>query len=838
MAKSLKSAFNLHGQLLLYIASAWLVGIFLASLVALSSLWFLLGVAGGLILLVLCWSDHKARLILFLASCLLLGAWRYTTATLREDPQSIARFIGDQPLQILGTVTDEPRLIGRSRLLAITVYSLARDKQTTWKPVDGQIDVRTFGTAIEDPYGANYGDVVVLRGKLQAQPSSSMLGTLATMTFPRVSVKQSNTLSPIAMLYHLRLMLANIIERALPQPEAALLVAIFLSIRTSALKPLLPAFNATGIAHLIAPSGFKVTILAGLVGKSMALFHKGRAPGLARQRVTWQSWLVTGLKVASVGIYTMLSGAGPAAIRAGVMGILLVIAPHLGRRYNVYTALAATALVMSSIHPFVLWDASFQLSFLGTLGIVLFTPFLQRFLQPLARIPAGHHLMEIIAVTMAAQIATLPIFAVTFQEISLVAPLANMLTVPLFSTMIVLGLCVCCVGIIWQPLAIPLAWIAWPVLWYVIHAAQWCFTLPGAYFNIDVSSGWIIWAAWCYYALLLLGLSFLLRTGTLQAASVRHHTASSSFLTLSPRAWGYVRVSSGLLMVIITGLTALIAPSSGILKIALLHVAPANQPSQGDTIVIQTPDGKTVLIDAGLDVASLSQVLDSRLPLWQRSLDAVILTTAEQDHITGLQDIIQRYYVSTVVDAGMLHPNAAYTRWRRTIRQGNLRYFSVAQGTTIPLGVGVSLQVIWPGQPLHKSSDEARDNALVMYLIAPGLRILLLGVAAQSKYALNGLLNALSSNYLQAQIVQMVGENKTPFPVELKMVLQRATPSLLLVTPGALSGKQRKGGENTMLREDTLSTLTQASWQVMQTAQVGTIEIRSNNAGWNFSTAF
>ena len=77
-------------------------------------------------------------------------------------------------------------------------------------------------------------------------------------------------------------------------------------------------------------------------------------------------------------------------------------------------------------------------------------------------------------------------------------------------------------------------------------------------------------------------------------------------------------------------------------------------------MLIRTADGKTALIDGGLDATSLSQQLDSRLPPWQRSLDMVILTDPRTDHLTGLQDIVSRYQIGTVMDAGMLHPNSGY----------------------------------------------------------------------------------------------------------------------------------------------------------------------------------
>src|SRR6266567_4638035 len=81
-----------------------------------------------------------------------------------------------------------------------------------------------------------------------------------------------------------------------------------------------------------------------------------------KRKANRRRWLATVLVITSIATYTILSGAGPAAIRAGLMGALLVIAPRLGRIYNIYTALAMAALLMTIFDPFTLWDAGFKLS--------------------------------------------------------------------------------------------------------------------------------------------------------------------------------------------------------------------------------------------------------------------------------------------------------------------------------------------------------------------------------------------------------------------------------------------------------------------------------------------
>jgi beta-lactamase superfamily II metal-dependent hydrolase len=283
------------------------------------------------------------------------------------------------------------------------------------------------------------------------------------------------------------------------------------------------------------------------------------------------------------------------------------------------------------------------------------------------------------------------------------------------------------------------------------------------------------------------------------------------------------------LIIVGTGINMLMTQPNGLLTITFLCVGPANQPPQGEAILVRTPDGKTMLIDGGMDAASLSQALDSRLPSWQRSLDMVLLTSPRQDHLAGLQDIVTRYAIGEVIDVGMLHPNTTYARWRRTISERNLPYTRVVQGDTISLGAATKLQVLWPTSPLHSGSNEVRDNGLIIQLRAPGLRMLLLGASAQSTYALAGLADSIDANAIQSDIVQIVGEAGKPIPQALVDVLQRVHPSLLVVTPAELSAAQRKAGSSPSI----LLSGTMAATQTIQTAQVGTFEITSDNLGWS-----
>ena len=816
---------DLRGLLLVFLAGGWLTGILLGFWLAFPQVSSLLGAALSLGITCVFWSKPVVRTTGLVLLCLCLGAWRYAVVTPLNDAHAIRSWIGSGELELQASIVDEPRLENNSTLLTVAVQSVSLNRGRTRQEVDGEIQVQALGAAFDNPYAPRYGDTVQLTGRLTAPPSYSTPEIQASMAFPALSIESRNGNPLLVALYQARSALASILMQVLPQPFAALLIAIFLSLRTPALKPLLPLFNATGTAHLLAPSGFKVTLLAGMVrGGTGWLVPRREARDQSllpaqRRQGNWRRWLRTLLVVFCIVLYTLLCGGGPAAMRAGIMGILLALAPRLGRSYHVYTALALTALLMSLVDPFVLWDTGFQLSFLGTLGIIVLTPFFQRPLRFLDHLPLGHYLAEIVAVTLAAEVATLPIFALNFDQLSLIAPLANLASVPLLSILLALGALICLSGLISLPLAMLCGWIAWPLLWYVIAAISWCAHQQWAYLTVSTTSG----EAWLYYALLS-GSYALLKKYWWPAPDDKRARAAP---VLSRNVRRALLCGLPLASILITGVLTQVDRSDGHLTITLLTTGST---AQGEALFLRTPGGQTALIDEGVDSATLAQTLDTRLPFWQRSLSLVILASPDASDLAGLQDIVTRYQVGRAIDAGVLHPGEDYARWRSILAGRNIPYTQVRQGLLISLDSQIAFQVLWPSTPLHKSSSETHDNALILRLLAPGLSMLLLNSAAQSAYALQSLVSSAAPSSLRAQIVQVTNEQGKALPAALADVLALAHPSFLLVTTTPF----KKGSKPASLaNRGSASALPAGSWKILQ--GMSSFEIQSNAQGWSFS---
>lgn len=815
---------DLRGLLLVVLTGGWLTGLVTDAWLLLPPLVPLCAGIGMLLVLGMYWRYALLRLSALVLLCLCLGAWRYAIVSPQSDTSAIRAWIGAAQVQIQGQIAGDPRLESQSTLLLVDTQSISLNNGQSWQETHGQIQVQILGATFDDPFASRYGDEIELTGKLSAPPDYATPELQASMAFPKMMIQERAGSPLLLLLYQLRAHLASILLQTLPQPFAALLIAIFLSLRTPALKPLLQTFNVTGVAHLIAPSGFKVTLLAGFIGTSTRWLLPGRNHAgqrllpAERRRSAWKPWLHTLLLILCISLYTILSGGGPAALRAGIMGILLVLAPRLKRSYNVYTALALTALIMSLLDPFVLWDTGFQLSFIGTLGILLLTPLFQRCFHFLQVVPLGAYIAEIVSVTLAAQVATLPIFALSFQQISFVAPLANLASVPLLSPLLALSTLICVSGLIALPLAHICAWLVWPLLWYTTTALSWCAGLPGAYLLVHSLPPLI---AWLYYALLaLLIIGIFSRWQPALSQQLPHSPA------ISRRTRLILQGSLALLMLLTTAiLTQAVQPDGRLTLVWLSN----GDPAQGQALFLRSPSGQLALINQGASSTTLAQTLDTRLPFWQRSLNLAMLSDTSAADLAGLQDIITRYQVQRVADGGMLHPSLAYARWRDSLTSHDLLYTQARQGTLITLDQHVAFQVLWPLSSLHKSSHETADNALVLRLIAPGLSLLLLNSAALSNYALQTLALSLAPSLLQSNIVQLVGEEGKAFPSSLLTVLTLVHPSLLLLTM-LPSYKRQKTAQPVAIAPPTSSLA--GPWEILQNQQISSLEIQSSGHTW------
>jgi competence protein ComEC len=253
--------------------------------------------------------------------------------------------------------------------------------------------------------------------------------------------------------------LKTAIRSSLPDPEAAVLLGLTLG-DTSGLAPEVRNwFTVTGTAHVLALSGWNVTLVAGLLMVMLT-------PAVGRR---WGA-VISAL---GIGIFVALVGPQPSVVRAGIMGIMVSLAMAAQRGYSSLATLATAALLMTAVDPEILNDVGFRLSFLATAGILLLGPSLRLRVLPKA-------ISDTLAATLAAEAAVLPVVSANFAKVSVIAPFANLALAPLLPLCVLLGYGVALSGLLSTALASAVSWIAWLPTTILLRALEAMASLPAS----------------------------------------------------------------------------------------------------------------------------------------------------------------------------------------------------------------------------------------------------------------------------------------------------------------------------------------------------------------------
>jgi competence protein ComEC len=518
---------------------------------------------------------------------------------------------------------------------------------------------------------------------------------------------------PLGMLAHIRAGLLGGITAVVPEPEAALGAGILLGVRSAIAPEVSDAFATAGLTHVVAISGWNIAIVVALVGSILRPLE--RRPG--------GRWASAALAAASVAGYVLLTGASPSVVRAALMAGALLVGRFAGSRAHASSALGLAALLMLLAAPSVLWDVGFQLSLLATAALIWFGASI---VARLERWPAW--IREPVALTVAAQLTTLPVILVNFERVSLVAPLANVLVVPIVPLVMLCTAVASVLGMLAEalgdgPAGSIVGWAAGGPAWLLLRAmigiGAVMAALPGAAVDVRIPTPFAV--AW----LPMLGLAAwaLRRTdaSTERAVPDEAMTAALGGLARLLRP----RVVATALVVLLLGITIASRPD-GRLHVTVLDIG------QGDAILVEAPSGATAVIDGGPDPELTLRRLGAALPFHVRRIDLMVLSHPHQDHVAGLVDVLDRFRVGAVVHAGIPFENPAFDRLLADAGRGAVAVHVVRAGQRLTIDPATSLQVLYPADadaaaPLPEG--DINNGSVVVLLRHGGFTALLTGDA-------------------------------------------------------------------------------------------------------------
>jgi competence protein ComEC len=669
---------------------------------------------------------------LAVACTLVLGHGYVLWGTSSLASNDVSHYVGPTPVTLEARVRNVAKIGPDKTTLDLSARALVDGN--TVVPIVGRVRITAYD--FEPPVAS--GDVVRVHRLRLRRPSGfrnpgsfdygrylARRGIYATGSVSKAERLEVIRRAPGHHLRHLAILqdrLAAHISRTMPESAAAITQEMVLGIRGRLSPPVREAFAASGTAHLMSVSGLHVGFVYAAVFfvlKPCLVRIRFRLLGRFSGGPRPSKLAATGALLAVVG-YACLVGANLPTVRATLMIATYVVAYLLGRDRDPWQTTALAALLLLALHPQSLFDLGFQLSFAGVLAIL----YAQRLLHPptvtdaFDELPvslaarATLRLREAVLIAVFASLGTAPLILYAFQRLPLIAPLANIVVVPLASVAVPLALVASCAALLLQPLGDGLLYLTATIVTWMYALIAFFAAIPYAAPRVGAVPLPVVVLAYASFLLPLYG---------------RRYTLAR---------WGAVAgaITAGIWL----GWPWVFPSGRGELQVTFLDVG------HGDASFIRFPQGTTMLIDGGgsyRDDVDIGELVVAPF-LWHqrvRQVDYVVASHPHPDHAKGLGVILRDFRVREFWDNGAREPAAWYSALRETaIDQRTYRDLSV-NGLEAHTVDGVRLELLHPNAafqppPERRRAGEDRgenNRSLVLRLTYGAISVLFTGDVEQ-----------------------------------------------------------------------------------------------------------
>lgn len=668
-----------------------------------------------------------------------------------ERNQGNIAFLADQRVLIIGSVAAEPDVRLNAANYTVKVEEVVeRDGESAvespGEPVRGRILLTVTGPAPQYSYGDrleisgipmvpkepgnpgefNYREYLKAKGIQLIIKSRQGAGVQKTGT---------GSINPVVdACLKIKTKLMTVIDTTMSRQHAGLMAGILFGSCGRIDPGVRNDFALTGVVHILSVSGYHMGLLVAFCVLCGNLLQFGR---------TGRNILM----VLITSIYAVMTGASPPVIRGLVMAWVLLLARHTGREYDWTKSLSLAAFVILLYDPYALFNPGFQLSFIATWGILYLAPLWRKLLKLLSRarrvpvdapaglspaaaptglLPAGASaglssavtmVSQALAITLSAQAAVLPITSYYFNYVSLVSLPANLIIVPLISLVMMLGGFAALGGLLWLPLAGAVNFSTGLILDLILRIARFLAGLPFAVVTVKQPS--IVEIA-AFYVITVI--------------SIEAFRNPEIWLRMR-RQWSLHRTKAVPLILAIVAVllwTSIVSPAgSGKLEVTFLDIG------QGDAILIQSPEGRSIIIDTGgVQGSPLSTYNPGEkvlVPYLRRKginkIDLLLLSHAHADHIQGAGALIETMGVDMLAVAPQFskYPGGV-SLLNRFVAKGT-EVCQITGGEKILLDRNIALEALSP--PAGAAAAE-NDDSLVARLCYGELHILFTGDAGEA----------------------------------------------------------------------------------------------------------
>ena len=536
----------------------------------------------------------------------------------------------------------------------------------------------------------NYGDLIYLEGKLeipkiatnykgfdyrQYLKTKKIQGIVIADNVKILKAKYKNNL-----IYQMQKKIKVIIKEKLPSETGDLLLAILLGDKKDLSEQIQINFKNSNLSHMLAVSGAHVSYI--IIG--LTYITQNSIMGKRKARVFCIFFLI---------IFMAITNFTPSVTRACIMAILTLVSEILYKKADIYTNISISALIILLYNPYSLLDLGFQLSFGGTIGIVIFMRFIKKKQEEPKLL---NYIKQMALVSICANIIIIPIIMNNFNTVSLTFLVSNILASPILAIIVIVGFSIIIISIISHSLSNLLVFWLNPILNLLIKISSFCSKLPFA--KILVVTPYIFNIIF-YYTIILYLVNY---------NELKQFIKKETVILLS-------------IILILSNFIFYILPQD--LKIYFIDVG------QGDSTLIVTPSKKTILIDGGgsesFDVGEkvlLPYLLDRRI----RKIDYIMISHFDTDHCKGIFTVIENLKVKNIIISKQAEKSENYKKFKEIVANKKINIILVKAGDKIKIDKYIYFKILFPTEKLIMQNP-LNNNSIVSQLNYKSFKMLFTG---------------------------------------------------------------------------------------------------------------
>ena len=557
-----------------------------------------------------------------------------------------------------------------------------------------------------------YGDLITIKGKYSAPEIarnykgfdySKYLKTLkiyGTIKVEEANLIKEKQLSPILIKVNkVKEKIIDNINKNMPQRTRNLLLGILIGERDNIQEDIIKSFRTSNLSHILAVSGAHTSyIILGIT----YIISKSKTPKKLGYIIT----------IIVLLLFIIITGATYSVIRACIMAIIVIGAKLCYRKENFVTSICTSLLIILIQNPFAINDIGLKLSFMGTIGIIIFN---KNITNLFIKLKIKEKIAKILSITFSAQLMLMPITILNFNTISLTFFISNLLASPLLGIIIILGFISIFISFILGPISKILFLVLNIFLELLILISKFAGKIPGSLILVKTPN--TVFAIMYYILILFFNYFFLIKKNPMR----RYHKKIIKVITIK----NILKVIKTIIIVliIIFTTTRLIRTINPKLKIYFIDVG------QGDSTLIVTPKNKKILIDGGEGTPEvlLSYLLDRRI----NKIDYIIISHFDSDHCNGLIEVIEKIKVKNIIISRQSEKSEEYKNIVNIIKQKNIKVSVVKEKDKIFIEKNVYMEILNPAKELE--FQDLNNNSIIAKLVYMNFSMLFTGDIEKSE---------------------------------------------------------------------------------------------------------